>query len=126
MAIGKHGCGPEPPPPPVHSNSSGDNDDDGEGKDSGGGAAAAGFMMFGAMASAKAMAAQKFGAQKPDRVTLETCVGCAALSIGCIMAGTGDLAALRLLRELRFKVRGTDAVRWHGGYGAFCFGGRRQ
>ena len=32
------------------------------------------------------------------------CLGCVALSMGCIMAGTGDIGALRAIRALRFKV----------------------
>ena len=39
-----------------------------------------------------------------DRPTLEMCVGVAAVALGCVMAGTGDLAALRLLRRLRLRL----------------------
>ena len=42
-----------------------------------------------------------------DRATLETCVGCAAVALGCVMAGTGDVRSLRLLRRLRLRA---DAV----------------
>jgi anaphase-promoting complex subunit 1 len=44
-----------------------------------------------------------------DKHTLETCVCCAALALGAVLAGTGNLAALRLLRRLRSRL---DA---HGG-----------
>ena len=39
-----------------------------------------------------------------DRPTLETCVGVAAVALSCVMAGTGDLASLRLLRRLRLRL----------------------
>ena len=49
-----------------------------------------------------------------DRPTLETCVGAAATALGCVMAGTGDLETLRLLRRLRLRL---DAVPGGGGAG---------
>jgi len=36
-----------------------------------------------------------------DRSTLETCQSVTAMSLGMVMAGTGDLSALRVLRSLR-------------------------
>lgn len=36
-----------------------------------------------------------------DRSTLETCQSVVAVSLGMVMAGTGDLSALRILRSLR-------------------------
>ena len=42
--------------------------------------------------------------QRPDRPTLEMCLGASALALSLITAGTGDLAVLRLFRELRWKV----------------------
>jgi anaphase-promoting complex subunit 1 len=39
-----------------------------------------------------------------DKHTLETCVCCAALALGAVLAGTGNLAALRLLRRLRSRL----------------------
>ena len=41
---------------------------------------------------------------RPDRPTLEMCLGATAIALGMVMAGTGDLASLRLLRELRWRV----------------------
>lgn len=46
----------------------------------------------------------KTSARKPDRVTLETCVCVSALALACVMAGTGDLESLKLIRSLYFKV----------------------
>jgi hypothetical protein len=48
--------------------------------------------------------AMRLAAQRPDRVTLEMCLSCAAIALGCIMAGTGDVACLRFIREARWKV----------------------
>jgi len=41
--------------------------------------------------------------QKPDPSTIEMCLGTSAIALALVMAGTGDLATLRLLRSLRFK-----------------------
>ena len=35
---------------------------------------------------------------------LETCIGVVAMSLSCVMAGTGDLPTLRLLRHLRLRL----------------------
>ena len=40
---------------------------------------------------------------KPDRTTLEMCLGAAATSLGMVMSGTGELTTLRLLRKLRLR-----------------------
>lgn len=48
----------------------------------------------------------KILARRPDKVTLETCVSVSALALACVMAGTGDLESLKLIRSLYFKVRG--------------------
>ena len=42
-------------------------------------------------------------AQRPERPILEMCLGCAAISLAMVMAGTGDIDTLRLLRELRWR-----------------------
>ena len=41
---------------------------------------------------------------RSDRSTLEMCLGCTALALGMVMAGTGELSTLRLFRELRATV----------------------
>jgi len=38
---------------------------------------------------------------RPDRCTLEMCLGCCTLALAMVMAGTGELNTLRLFRELR-------------------------
>jgi len=43
-------------------------------------------------------------AQRPDKSTLEMCLGACAIALALVMAGTGDLETLRVLRSLRFKV----------------------
>jgi hypothetical protein len=47
---------------------------------------------------------------RPDRSTLEMCLGCCALSLAMVMAGTGELSTLRILRSLRTVVE--DEVRY--------------
>ena len=44
---------------------------------------------------------------KPDRTTLEMCLGAAATSLGMVMAGSGELSTLRLFRTLRLRPVGT-------------------
>ena len=39
-----------------------------------------------------------------NKATLETCIGVIAMSLACVMAGTGDLPTLRLLRHLRSRL----------------------
>ena len=58
-----------------------------------------------------------------DRPTLETCVGVAAVALSCVMAGTGDLASLRLLRRLRLRL---DASGGGGANGANGGGAGQQ
>ncbi len=38
------------------------------------------------------------------RHTVEMCICVVSVSLSCVMAGSGDLECLRVLRELRFKV----------------------
>jgi anaphase-promoting complex subunit 1 len=40
---------------------------------------------------------------RPQTPVLELCLGCAALSLAMVMAGTGDLDVLRLLKVLRWR-----------------------
>lgn len=94
VAIGAHGCGPLP-------------------------AAAGGLAGLAGMAGmaglfGQSAAAAALSAQKPDRVALEMCLGCAALAIGCIMAGTGHLESLKTIRALRS--RPADAEVSHGNH----------
>ena len=42
-------------------------------------------------------------ASKPELPILETCLGCVAISLAMVMAGTGDLDALRILKMLRWR-----------------------
>ena len=53
-----------------------------------------------------------------DRPTLETCVGVAAVALSCVMAGTGDLSTLRLLRRLRLRLDASAGPPGAGGQGA--------
>ena len=41
---------------------------------------------------------------KTLRPLVESCIGSVALALSCVMAGTGDLSCLRILRFLRWKV----------------------
>lgn len=41
---------------------------------------------------------------RPDRPTLEMSLGVTSIALGMVMAGTGDLASLRLLRKLRWRI----------------------
>lgn len=52
----------------------------------------------------------RISSRKPDRVTLETCVCVSALALGCVMAGTGDLESLKIIRSLYFKVVCSSSV----------------
>ena len=42
-------------------------------------------------------------AQRPEHPILDMCLGCSALALAMVMAGTGDLETFRLLRALRWK-----------------------
>ncbi|CAM9600363.1 unnamed protein product, partial [Discosporangium mesarthrocarpum] len=44
--------------------------------------------------------------RRPERPILEMCLAAAVSGLGMVMAGTGDLDSLRLLRELRWRVEG--------------------
>ena len=39
--------------------------------------------------------------RRPDRPTIELCLAAAAVALGMVMAGSGDLTSLRLFRKLR-------------------------
>jgi anaphase-promoting complex subunit 1 len=43
-------------------------------------------------------------APKVDQSTLETCIDVAALSLSIVMAGTGSLRVLRVLRKLHLRL----------------------
>lgn len=57
-------------------------------------------------------------ARKPERPILEMCLGCIAISLAMVMAGTGDIETMRLLREIRWRC--DDEVRYghHMAYGS--------
>ena len=42
-------------------------------------------------------------ARRPSRAIVDLCVGCAAVSLGLIMAGTGDLDSMEIFTQLRMK-----------------------
>ncbi len=42
-------------------------------------------------------------ALRPDLPTVELCLGASALSLGMVMAGTGDIESFKLLKKLRWK-----------------------
>jgi hypothetical protein len=56
-------------------------------------------------------AALKAGERKAvvDRPTLEKCVGCCAMAAATVMAGTGDVPTLRLLRHLRARLEAPES-----------------
>lgn len=45
-------------------------------------------------------------ARRPERPILEMCLSTSVTALGMIMAGTGDLECLRIMRELRGRVEG--------------------
>lgn len=49
-------------------------------------------------------------ALRPERPILEMCLSCAAVSLAMVMAGTGDVETLKLLRAIRWKC--DEAVRY--------------
>lgn len=49
-----------------------------------------------------------FALDKPLRQTVELCTCLVALSLACVMAGTGEVSSLRLLRELRWRLDDTS------------------
>ncbi|CAE8731889.1 unnamed protein product, partial [Polarella glacialis] len=64
-----------------------------------------------------------------DRSTLETCQSVTALALGMVMAGTGDLASLCILRSLRKKAAQETGygvhMATHMALGWVCLGGGR-
>lgn len=50
------------------------------------------------------IASEHLSAWRLDRPTLEMCLGVVSVALGVVMAGSGDLASLRLLRELRWRI----------------------
>ena len=57
------------------------------------------------------------GAVAIDKHALETCLCCAALALACVLAGSGHLDTLRLLRLLRRRVDHPHHGLGHGGSG---------
>ena len=55
-------------------------------------------------------------ALRPPAPVLEMCLGCAALSLSMVLAGTGDIDALRLLKVLRWRC---DDEIYYGSHMAF-------
>ena len=41
---------------------------------------------------------------RPDRITVETCIGVTAIALGMVFAGTADISLLRELRQLRRRI----------------------
>jgi len=60
-------------------------------------------------------------AQRPERSILEMCLGTAGVSLGLVMAGSGDLDSFRFLRQLRRRV---DSEVSEGGRRGVREGGR--
>ena len=48
--------------------------------------------------------AENLPTSRPDKPTIELCLGATAVALGMVMAGTGDLSSLRMLRDLRWRV----------------------
>lgn len=57
-------------------------------------------------------------ALRPDLQILEMCIGCTAISLATIMAGTGDLETFRLLRTIRWRCDDEIGYGSHMTYGA--------
>lgn len=57
-------------------------------------------------------------ARRPEKLLLEMCLSCSAISLALVMAGTGDVDALRLFRELRWKCNGDTRFGSHMAFGA--------
>lgn len=76
-----------------------------------------------------ALMASKPSPDDVDAITLETCQSTVALALGMVMAGTGDLAALRTLRSLRKKTSLDTGygvhMATHMAIGWVCLGGGR-
>lgn len=56
-------------------------------------------------------------AARPDEPVLETCLCTAAVSLGLVMAGSGDLDALRLLKVVRWRCEDDSKYGHHMMYG---------
>lgn len=57
-------------------------------------------------------------ALRPELQILEMCIGCTAISLAMIMAGTGDLKTFRLLRTIRWRCDDDIGYGSHMAYGA--------
>eukprot|EP00814_Leptocylindrus_danicus_P021824 CAMPEP_0116010592 /NCGR_PEP_ID=MMETSP0321-20121206/4085_1 /TAXON_ID=163516 /ORGANISM="Leptocylindrus danicus var. danicus, Strain B650" /LENGTH=1159 /DNA_ID=CAMNT_0003479705 /DNA_START=267 /DNA_END=3746 /DNA_ORIENTATION=+ len=57
-------------------------------------------------------------ARKPEKLLVEMCLSCAVISLALVMAGTGDIDALRLFRELRWKHNSDTRFGGHMAFGA--------
>ena len=68
--------------------------------------------------------------RRPERPLLEMCLSCVAVSLAMIMAGTGDLNSLRILRELRWRceseVRYGDHMALNSAIGLLFLGGELE
>lgn len=53
------------------------------------------------------------GATKSEQPTIETCLGAAAIALACVMAGSGNLGVLRMLRVLRRRADGDVTYGFH-------------
>ena len=53
-----------------------------------------------------------------NKSMLETCIGIVAMALSCVMAGTGDLPTLRLLRHLRSRMETSASANTGLTYGA--------
>lgn len=56
-------------------------------------------------------------ALRPEIAILETCLGCATISLAMVMAGTGDVEVLKLLRVLRWECSEDSRYGIHMVYG---------
>ena len=56
-------------------------------------------------------------ASRPDLSILETCLGCTAISLAMVLAGTGDLDALKLFKILRWRCEEDSSYGCHMIYG---------
>ncbi|GMH71404.1 hypothetical protein TL16_g05640 [Triparma laevis f. inornata] len=53
-------------------------------------------------------------ARRPSRAIVDLCVGTAAVSLGLVMAGTGDMDAMKIFSELRVKCEAGVTYGTHG------------
>ena len=63
----------------------------------------------------------KSALRRPEKPILEMALGTACIALAMIQAGTGDLATLRLFRELRWKCDESLAYGVHMSFGC-CLG----